>query len=185
MTGKSNYTAAVLTVSTGCSRGEREDSSGPVLVEGCRKLGLEIAETGLVPDRAEAIREQLLRYCDHLRVDLVLTTGGTGPGPFDITPEETGFLCDRLLPGLGELIRSEGGKKTPRAYLSRGIAGIRGKTLVVNLPGSPRGAGESLEAISGILIHALEMIAGGGHGTGDRKRPRYSGRQSDETVLPR
>lgn len=165
MTGKGKHTAAVLTVSTGCARGEREDSSGPVLAKGCRKLGLEVVETGLVPDESEAIRERLLRYCDGLRVDLVLTTGGTGPGPFDITPEETGFLCDRLLPGLGELIRSEGAKSNPRAYLSRGIAGIRGKTLVVNLPGSPRGAGESLEAISGILIHALEMIAGEGHET--------------------
>ncbi len=163
MTGRSNYTAAVLTVSTGCARGEREDGSGPILVAGLRELGLEVSETGLVPDEPEAIRERLLYYCDKLHADLVLTTGGTGPGPFDITPEETGFLCDRLLPGLGELIRSQGAKKNPRAYLSRGLAGIRGKTLIVNLPGSPRGAGESLDAIAPILIHALEMIAGGGH----------------------
>lgn len=141
MTGKSKYTAAVLTVSTGCARGERVDASGPVLVEGLRKLGLEAAETGLVPDEPEAIRERLLYYCDKLRADLVLTTGGTGPGPFDITPEETGFICGRLLPGLGELIRFQGAKKNPRAYLSRGIAGIRDRTLIVNLPGSPRGPG--------------------------------------------
>ncbi len=163
MTGKSKYTAAVLTVSTGCAAGEREDGSGPVLVEGLRELGLEVIETGLVPDEPETIRERLLYYCDKLRADLILTTGGTGPGPFDITPEETGFLCDRLLPGLGELIRSQGAKKNPRAYLSRGIAGIRDRTLIVNLPGSPRGAGESLDAVAPILIHALEMIAGGGH----------------------
>lgn len=163
MTGKNKYTAAVLTVSTGCARGDREDVSGPVLARKCRELGLGVTETGLVADEPEAIREQLLYYCDQLRADLVLTTGGTGPGPFDITPEETGFLCDRFLPGLGELIRSEGGKKTPRAYLSRGVAGIRNRTLIVNLPGSPRGAGESLDAIAPILVHALEMIAGGGH----------------------
>jgi len=171
VTGKSKYTAAVLTVSTGCARGEREDGSGPVLLEGLMNLGLEVVETGLVPDEPEAIRERLLYCCEKLRVDLVLTTGGTGPGPSDITPEETGFLCDRLLPGLGELIRSEGAKKNPRAYLSRGVAGIRDRTLVVNLPGSPRGAGESLDAIAPILIHALEMIAGGGHATGNMRPP--------------
>ena len=91
MTGKDKFSAAVLTVSTSCARGEREDESGPLLVEGCRKLGLEVAETAVVPDDAEAIRERLLYYCDKLRADLVLTTGGTGPGPFDITPEETGL----------------------------------------------------------------------------------------------
>ncbi len=163
MTGKNNYTAAVLTISTGCAKGEREDTSGPALQEICRKIGLGVIETGLVPDDSEAIREKLLFFCNERRADLVLTTGGTGPGPHDITPEETGFLCDRLIPGIPELMRSEGGKKNPRAYLSRGIAGIRGRSLIINLPGSPDGVRESLGAIAGVLIHALDMISGGGH----------------------
>ena len=162
-TGEKRAKAAVLTISTSCSRGEREDVSGRTLQELCREAGLEVVETAIVPDDRELIRERLVFFSDDREVEIVLTTGGTGPGPYDITPEATAGVCERLMPGIGELMRAEGGKRTKRAYLSRGIAGIRGKTLIVNLPGSPRGVRESMEAISGILIHALKMIAGGGH----------------------
>ncbi|MEA1926893.1 MAG: MogA/MoaB family molybdenum cofactor biosynthesis protein [Candidatus Auribacterota bacterium] len=157
------YQAAVLTISTSCSRGERDDVSGRILQELVRKAGLEIVEIAIIPDDREIIRKKLIIFSDESDVDIILTTGGTGPGPYDLTPEATAAVCPRLIPGIGELMRAEGGKKTLRAYLSRGIAGIRGNTLIVNLPGSPRAVRESMEAISGILIHALKMIAGGGH----------------------
>lgn len=162
-TGRNKYRAAILTISTSCSRGEREDVSGQTLQELCREAGLKVVETAIVPDELELIRERLAFFSDDRGVEIVLTTGGTGPGPYDITPEATAGVCQRLMPGIGELMRAEGGKQTERAYLSRGISGIRGKTLIVNLPGSPRGVRESMEAISGIIIHALKMIAGGGH----------------------
>ena len=162
-TGRNNYKAAVLTISTSCSRGEREDVSGQTLQELCRTAGLKVVETAIVPDDQDLIRDKLVFFSDDRGVEIVLTTGGTGPGPYDITPESTTGICERLIPGIGELMRAKGGKHTERAYLSRGIAGIRGKTLIVNLPGSPRGVRESMEAISGILIHAIKMIAGGGH----------------------
>ena len=157
------YMAAVLTISTSCARGERADVSGSTLEGLCRKAGLEVVETAIVPDDRELIIESLIFFSDNQEVDIILTTGGTGPGPYDITPEATSGVCERLIPGIGELMRAEGGKQTRRAYLSRGIAGIRGKTLIVNLPGSPKGVRESMEAISGILIHAVKMINGGGH----------------------
>ncbi|HDL64795.1 MAG TPA: MogA/MoaB family molybdenum cofactor biosynthesis protein [Proteobacteria bacterium] len=162
-TGRDNYSAAVLTVSTSCAEGKREDVSGGTLEELCRSAGLEVVEAAIVPDDRDLIREKLVFFSDEREVDIVITTGGTGPGPYDITPEVTTGVCERLMPGIGELMRSEGGKKTTRSYLSRGIAGIRGHTLIVNLPGSPRAVRESMEAISGILIHAIKMIAGGGH----------------------
>lgn len=162
-TGKNSYRAAILTISTSGARGERDDVSGRTLEKLCEKAGLEVAETAIVPDDQELIIERLIFFSDNQKVDIVLTTGGTGPGPYDITPEATSGVCERIMPGIGELMRAEGGKQTRRAYLSRGIAGIRGKTLIVNLPGSPKGVSESMEAISGILIHAIKMIAGGGH----------------------
>ncbi len=162
-TGKNNHSAAVLTISTSCAAGGREDISGRTLEELCRSAGLEVVETAIVPDDRDLIQEKLVFFSDDRKVEIILTTGGTGPGPYDITPEATSGVCERLMPGIGELMRAEGGKHTERAYLSRGTAGIRGKTLIVNLPGSPRGVRESMEAISGILIHAIKMIAGGGH----------------------
>lgn len=162
-TGRNKYRAAVLTISTRCAREGREDVSGPTLQKLCREAGFEVQEAGIVADQKELIRDTLLCFCEDRRVDIVLTTGGTGPGPLDLTPEVTASICDRIIPGIGELMRAEGGKKTMRAYLSRGIAGIRGNTLIVNLPGSPKAVRESMEAISGLLIHTLKMIAGGGH----------------------
>jgi len=163
VTGKNQVKTAVLTISTSCFRDERKNLSGPVLEDLCREAGFDVVGRGIVPDNAEMIREKLLFFCDNQRVDIVLTTGGTGPGPYDITPEATADICERLLPGISELVRAEGGKKTRRAYLSRGVSGIRGRTLIINLPGSPGAVRESMAAIGEIIPHALDMIAGGGH----------------------
>ncbi|MCX5645162.1 MAG: molybdopterin-binding protein [Phycisphaerae bacterium] len=155
---------AILTVSDSCAQGTREDASGPAIREILRAGGYEIGEERVVPDDRDAIARELIRFSDEGGCDLVFTTGGTGLGPRDVTPEATLSVCDRLVPGLGELMRAEGLKKTRNAVLSRGIAGLRGRTLIVNLPGSPRAVRECLEVILDILPHAIEMMHGGGHG---------------------
>jgi molybdopterin adenylyltransferase len=154
---------AILTVSDSCAQGTREDASGPAIREILLAGGYGIGDQGVVPDDRDAIARELIRFSDEGGCDLVFTTGGTGLGPRDVTPEATGSVCDRLVPGLGELMRAEGLKKTRNAVLSRGIAGLRGRTLIVNLPGSPRAVRECLEAILDILPHAVEMMHGGGH----------------------
>jgi molybdopterin adenylyltransferase len=154
---------AILTVSDSCARGQREDASGPAIREIVSAAGYEVTEARLVPDDRDAIVRELARFSGEGSHDLVFTTGGTGLGPRDVTPEATGAVCDRLVPGLGELMRAEGLKKTRNAVLSRGIAGMRGRTLIINLPGSPRAVRECLEAILDVLPHALEMMRGGGH----------------------
>jgi molybdopterin adenylyltransferase len=154
---------AVLTVSDSCAQGRREDASGPAIREILLAAGYEIGEERLVPDDRDAIARELARLADEGGYDLVFTTGGTGLGPRDVTPEATSAVCDRLVPGLSELMRAEGLKKTRNAVLSRGIAGMRGRTLIVNLPGSPRAVREGLEAILESLPHAVEMMHGGGH----------------------
>jgi len=153
----------ILTVSDSCAQGRREDASGPVIREILSAAGYEIGEERMVPDDRDAIQRELTRFADEGGHDLVFTTGGTGLGPRDVTPEATEAVCDRLVPGLGELMRAEGLKKTRNAVLSRGSAGIRGKTLIVNLPGSPKAVRECLEAILDLLPHAIEMMHGGGH----------------------
>lgn len=154
---------AILTVSDSCAQGTRVDASGPAIREVLLAAGYEVGEARLVPDDREAIGRELARFADEGGHDLVFTTGGTGLGPRDVTPEATLAVCDRLVPGLGELMRAEGLKKTPNAVLSRGMAGMRGRTLIVNLPGSPRAVREGLEAILAVLPHAVEMMHGGGH----------------------
>jgi molybdenum cofactor synthesis domain-containing protein len=154
---------AILTVSDSCAQGKRQDASGPAIREILSEARYEIGEEHIVPDDREAIARELARFSEEGGHDLVFTTGGTGLGPRDVTPEATGSVCDRLVPGLGELMRAEGLKKTRNAVLSRGIAGIRGKTLIINLPGSPKAVRECLEAILDVLPHALEMMRGGGH----------------------
>jgi molybdopterin adenylyltransferase len=154
---------AILTISDSVSRGTNKDASGPALRERCAERGWNIAAEIVLPDDPEAIRERLMFLADGGAADLILTTGGTGIGPRDSTPEATAQACQKLLPGLAELMRDEGRKKTPRAVLSRAVAGVREHTLIVNLPGSPRGAVESLDAIADLIPHALEVLGGARH----------------------
>jgi molybdopterin adenylyltransferase len=154
---------AVLTISDSVSHGEREDLSGPAVVAFCRGLGWEIVTTARVSDDLAAIREQLSEMAHSARLDLVLTTGGTGIGPRDNAPEATQAIADRVIPGIAEEMRRKGLDKTPTAVLSRAIAASRGKTLIVNLPGSPKGAVESLEAVAHLLPHAVHVLHGARH----------------------
>jgi molybdopterin adenylyltransferase len=156
-------TVGILTVSDSCAQGRRQDASGPALREILLAAGYVIGDERVVPDDRDTIADELIRFSQEGGHDLVFTTGGTGLGPRDVTPEATESVCDRLVPGLGELMRAQGLKKTPNAVLSRGSAGIRGKTLIINLPGSPKAVRESLEALLDVLPHALEMMRGGGH----------------------
>ena len=152
---------AVITVSDSVAAGKREDASGPAVVAVCRGLGWEIISTQIVSDDLEAIRAALLAEAE--RVDLIFTTGGTGLGPRDVTPEATMAVAPRLVPGIGEEMRRRGLEKIPTAVLSRSIAAICGKTLIVNLPGSPKGAAESVDAIAHLIPHAVHVLHGAGH----------------------
>ena len=154
---------AVLTISDSVTKGEREDLSGPAVVAFCRGLGWEITSMLHVSDDPASIREQLRTVADSGRVDVLLTTGGTGIGPRDNTPEATQAVADRIVPGLSEEMRRKGLEKTPTAVLSRGTAAVRTKTLMVNLPGSPKGAEESLEVIAHLLPHAVKVLRGARH----------------------
>lgn len=156
--------AAILTISDSVSRGEREDLSGPALAERCRHLGWEVTCALRSSDDPSSVRGQLRTVCDSGHADVLLTTGGTGLGPRDTTPEATLEVADRTIPGLAEEIRRKGVEKTPTAALSRGVAVIRHKTIIINLPGSPKGAVESLDAIAHLLPHAIEVLRGAHHG---------------------
>jgi molybdenum cofactor synthesis domain-containing protein len=158
MAETTRITAAVVTVSDSCARGEREDLSGPAVAQVLQKLSFQIAAREVVADDSIQIQNLLIRLARE--VQFVVTTGGTGIAERDVTPEATRAVCDRLLEGVAERMRSDGSKKTPFAVLSRGICGVRGKALILNLPGSPAGAVESLEAVSQIVPHALELLSG-------------------------
>ena len=155
---------AVVTVSDSVARGERQDGSGPALSERCRALGWQVLSYEALSDDREALQKRLVSLADLNSVDLVLTTGGTGIGPRDTTPEATAAVCQKILPGLGELMREKGSQKNPRAVLSRAVAGVCKNALIVNLPGSPRGALESLDAVAELLPHAVEVLRGASHG---------------------
>jgi molybdopterin adenylyltransferase len=155
---------SILTISDSVSRGEREDLSGPAVVERCRELGWEVASALRCSDDMAEVRSQLRAVADAGHVDVLLTTGGTGLGPRDTTPEATLDVADRTIPGLAEEIRRKGMEKTPMAVLSRGVTVLRHKTIIINLPGSPKGAVESLEAIAHLLPHAVEVLHGVHHG---------------------
>ena len=152
--------AGVPTSSDRASKGERGDTSGAAIAELLRTIGASIERTDVVPDEAPQISDTLRSWADSGELDLIITTGGTGLSPRDVTPEATAEVIERPAPGLGELMRSEGLKHTPMAALSRGVAGVRGRCLIVNLPGSEKGVRESLTAVIDILPHAVEILRG-------------------------
>lgn len=155
------YTAAVVTVSDRSFRGERPDGAGPVAAEMLEAAGYQVVERIIVPDEEEDIRAALVRLADERDAALIVTSGGTGFSPRDVTPEATAAVCHRMAPGIPEAMRAASMAVTPRAMLSRAAAGIRGGTLIINLPGSPKAAGENLEAVLPALEHGLKMLLGG------------------------
>ena len=151
---------AILTISDAASRGEREDASGAAAAEWAASLGYDVSARALVPDDSVMIVRQLVAWCDDDTADLVLTTGGTGLAPRDVTPEATRAVLEREAPGIAERLRMETGADVARAALGRGIAGVRARTLIVNLPGSPRAVRECLEVLSPIATHAINILRG-------------------------
>jgi len=152
------FRAAVLTVSDSRARGERNDLSGPAVVRALQEHHFSVVETRIVADESAAIQKAIVELARKAR--LVVTTGGTGISPRDVTPEATRFVCGRMLDGIAERMRREGERKTPFAVLSRGVCGVCGNSLVLNLPGSPAGAVESLAAVIDVLPHAMQILAG-------------------------
>lgn len=152
------YTAAVITVSDKCSRGERVDTSGPAVKAMLEEAGFEVCHMGLVPDEGDQIRAELIRCADEKKIGLVLTTGGTGFSQRDVTPEATLAVIERETRGIPEAMRWASLQITPRGCLSRSAAGIRGKTLIVNLPGSEKAARENLAAVLEALVHGMDML---------------------------
>jgi molybdenum cofactor synthesis domain-containing protein len=153
----------VITSSDSCAAGTKQDGSGPALIELIEARGWSHAGYRLCADDADALAAAIIELADVEQADVVFTTGGTGFSPRDVAPEVTARVCDRMAPGIAEHIRAESAKVTPRAMLSRGAAGLRGRTLVINLPGSVKAARESFGFVADQLEHAVQMIAGGGH----------------------
>lgn len=153
------FRAAIVTVSDRSARGERADASGERLAQAVRDAGGDVVERSVIPDERDAIERELRRLADERRVPLILTTGGTGFAPRDVTPEATRSVLEKEAPGLAEHARAATLDKTRFAILSRGVAGIRGRSLIVNLPGSPKGAQETFEVLAPVLPHALAVLA--------------------------
>jgi len=173
--GKSNFAAApsrllraaVVVMSDSCSAGTKEDQSGKSIVARLKDEEIEVLDCKIIPDDGDTIKRTLIDFADRAKVDLILTTGGTGFGPRDVTPEATAQVIERETPGIAEAIRAYGSDRTPYAMLSRGKAGIRGKCLIVNLPGSVRGVTESLDALFPSIVHAFGMLWGTSDGHAD------------------
>ncbi|HEX8890413.1 MAG TPA: MogA/MoaB family molybdenum cofactor biosynthesis protein [Pyrinomonadaceae bacterium] len=155
--------AVVITVSDRCARGEQEDESGAVLVELLKEAGAEIVATEVLPDDLEPLAEKLLALAGRADINLIITTGGTGFSPRDNTPEATRAVIERDAPGLSEAMRIETLKQTPLAMISRGVSGIRNGTLIINLPGSPKGVRQSFAVIKPVLAHAVALLEGKPH----------------------
>ena len=155
-----SFRAVIITVSDRGSRGERVDRSGPEIAGMLRTIGIDVVGSLIIPDEKEQIRRVLLEWTDGNKTDLILTTGGTGVSPRDVTPDATREVIDREIPGMGEEMRRQGAALTPHAMISRALAGIRGSTLIINLPGSPKGARENLGAVMPALLHTIEKIQG-------------------------
>ena len=152
------FTAAWITLSDKGAQGLREDESGPLIGKILTENGYDVVETILIPDDEDILKKELTRLADQRQVNLIMTTGGTGFAPRDITPEATTAVCERMTPGISEAIRAYSMTKTPRAMLSRAVSGIRGRTLIINLPGSPKAVRESVEFIMSSLEHGLEIL---------------------------
>ena len=152
----------IITVSDSCSEGKREDTSGPLIKQMVESMG-KVIEYEIIPDEKTSISQAIKEAADELKADIVLTTGGTGLSFRDVTPEATREVVEKKIPGFGELMRQKSFEITPTAILSRAIAGIRGKSLVINLPGSPKAVKECLDIILPLVPHALDMIKGKGH----------------------
>lgn len=155
------FSFAVLTMSDKGARGERQDTSGQYLQNVLKEQGFRQANYRIIADRVELIRDQLINWVDEEKIDLIVTTGGTGVAPTDVTPEAMTDVLEKEIPGMAEAMRAESMKKTPNAVLSRGKAGIRGKSLIINLPGSEKAARENIAVLLPSLAHALDKIQGG------------------------
>ena len=155
---KPNLTLGIITISDRSSVGERPDASGPVLRDRVLREGWTVSLQAIIPDEPDQIAEILRSWADQGILDVILTTGGTGLSPRDVTPEATAAVVDRLIPGIGEAMRAASLQITAHAMLSRGIAGVRGRTIILNLPGSPKGALENLEVVLPVLLHAVRLV---------------------------
>lgn len=158
-----NYKAAVITVSDKCSIGERIDTSGPAVASMLKDAGYDIVYTSIVPDERDEISAELVKCSYEIEADIIITTGGTGFSMRDVTPEATRDILDREIPSIPQAMLYYSLQITPRAMLSRAVAGIRDKSIIINLPGSEKAARENLSAVIGTLEHAIMMLAGGGH----------------------
>ncbi len=154
---------ATITVSDRCFNEQQEDLSGPAIKGLLPETDFDVREQIVVADDEDAIARELIRLSDEARCDVIFTTGGTGLGPRDVTPEATAAVCSKLVPGISEAMRVEGLSKTRNAMLSRGVTGIRGSTLIINLPGNPKAVAECLGVLQGVVPHAMKMMRGGGH----------------------